>query len=233
MVMRAARARSRRRRTVRILRWLALLVLGYYALCTLGLLYLRFLPPLITMVQLQQRLESLGDPGRTPMRYTYVPRRRISNHLAHAVVAAEDARFYRHHGIDWEGVRDAMEDNLERGRVWRGGSTITQQLVKNLFLGTYGSVLRKAVEAPLALLAEVVLTKNRILELYLNVVEWGPAVYGAEAASRHHYGIPASALNREQSARLAACLPAPRSRTPQRMDRYSRIILKRMAAMGW
>ncbi len=231
--MRAARARGRRRWAVRVLRRLALLVLGYYALCTLGLVYLRFLPPLVTMVQLQQRLESLGDPSRAPMRYTFVLRRRISDHLAHAVVAAEDARFYQHHGIDWQGVRDAMEDNLERGRVWRGGSTITQQLVKNLFLVTYGSLFRKAVEAPLALLAEAVLTKNRILELYLNVVEWGPSVYGAEAAARYHYGVPASALNREQSARLAACLPAPRSRIPQRMNHYSGIILKRMQAMGW
>jgi len=162
-----------------------------------------------------------------------VPLGRISVHLQHAVVAAEDSRFYEHWGIDVRGVQEAVEDNLRRGHLWRGGSTITQQLVKNLFFTTHLPLLRKAFELPLALVSEIVLPKRRILELYLNVVEWGPEVFGAEAAAWFHYGVSAARLTRDQSARLAACLPSPRRRTPQRMDRYAAVIERRMALMGW
>lgn len=126
-----------------------------------------------------------------------------------------------------------MRENWQRKRMRRGGSTITQQLVKNLFLTTHRIAGRKLLEIPLALLAELVLDKDRILELYLNVVEWGPGIYGAEAAARHHYGLPASALSRNQAARMAACLPAPRTRTPQEMDRLGGLIERRMASRGW
>jgi monofunctional biosynthetic peptidoglycan transglycosylase len=121
---------------------------------------------------------------------------------------------------------------MEGGRT-RGGSTLTQQLVKNLFFGTGRSFLRKGAEATLVPVAEVVLGKQRILELYLNVVEWGPGVYGAESACRYHDRTPASRIGREQSARLAAILPAPLKRRPERMNGYSAVILRRMSQMGW
>lgn len=224
----------RKRSTVRrIARAAVSIALAYYGACAAGLLYLRVGPPLLTAVQIQRCLEALFS-GRIPEhRMQRVPLASISPHLPHAVIAAEDTRFFEHHGIDLQGLSEAVQDNLRRGRLWRGGSTITQQLVKNLFLTTHGSLLRKAVELPLALLAELLLSKQRILELYLNVVEWGPSVYGAEAAARHHYRISAAQLDREQAARLAACLPDPRRRTPQRMSRYASTILRRMTALGW
>lgn len=205
----------------------------YFGLCTACLLIYTQVDPPVTGVQMQRHVEALLRQTPYAPHYAPVPLDRISDHLEHAVVAAEDNRFYRHHGIDWKAIREAMEDNLERGTIWRGGSTITQQLVKNLFLTTHSSFLRKGLEAPLAYLAELILTKQRILELYLNVVEWGPGVYGAEAAARHHYGIAAADLSRYRAAALAACLPNPRVRTPQRMTRYTYLILARMRQHGW
>src|SRR5277367_6743912 len=126
----------------------------------------------------------------------------------------------------------AAEADMEGGRI-RGGSTITQQLVKNLLFGTGRSILRKGAEFTLVPVAELVLGKRRILELYLNVVEWGPAVYGAESACRYHYQTSARDVGRERSARLAAILPLPLKRRPDRMDHYSELILERMGQMGW
>jgi monofunctional biosynthetic peptidoglycan transglycosylase len=209
-------------------RWLAALAVAYFALCVVGLVYLRFLPPLLTALQLQQWIEHGDAPGSSS---GFVPLKRLGPHLPRAVVAAEDARFYTHSGVDWLGMRRAAEDNMRRGRLWRGGSTITQQLVKNLFLGTRGSFVRKAFEIPLALLADLILPKERILALYLNVVEFGPGVYGGEDAAQHYYEIPAAFLSRDQAARLAACLPSPRTRRPQRMNAYSAKILRRMSAV--
>jgi monofunctional biosynthetic peptidoglycan transglycosylase len=148
------------------------------------------------------------------------------------VIAAEDTRFYQHRGIDWEEMGKIAEEKLQRGRL-RGGSTITQQLVKNLFLTTSRSVIRKGIEFTLVPFGELILGKRRILELYLNVIEWGPGVYGAEAAAQYCYGISAARVGREQAARLAACIPAPRARKPARMDDYSAEILARMRRMGW
>jgi monofunctional biosynthetic peptidoglycan transglycosylase len=165
-------------------------------------------------------------------RYEFVPLRQISPDLQHAVVAAEDARFYQHHGFDWHAMEIAAEDDMEGGRI-RGGSTLTQQLVKNLFFGTGRSILRKGAEFTLVPAAELVLGKQRILELYLNVVEWGPGVYGAEAACRYHYRVSARNIDREQAARLAAILPLPLKRRPERMNRYSGLIEERMRQMGW
>ncbi len=119
------------------------------------------------------------------------------------------------------------------GDRMRGGSTLTQQLVKNLFFGTGRSFLRKGAEATLVPVAELVLGKRRILEIYLNVVEWGPGIYGADAACRIDYRTPARSIGRQQSARLAAILPAPLKRRPERMNSYSAVILKRMGQMGW
>ncbi len=164
--------------------------------------------------------------------YDFVPLRQISPDFQHAVIAAEDGRFYQHHGFDWHAIEIAAEEDEKGGRI-RGGSTITQQLVKNLFFGTRRSYLRKGAEFTLVPVAEFVLGKQRILELYLNVVEWGPGVYGAEAASQHYYGTSARHVDREQSARLAAILPSPLKRRPERMDRYSALIEERMSQMGW
>lgn len=165
-------------------------------------------------------------------RYDFVPLNRISPDFQHAVIAAEDGRFYQHHGFDWHAIQLAAEDDLEGGRV-RGGSTITQQLVKNLFFGTGRSFLRKGAEFTLVPVAELVLGKRRILELYLNVVEWGPGVYGAESASRYYYRTSARNLDRQEAAQLAAILPLPLKRRPDHMVRYSSIILERMRQAGW
>jgi len=165
-------------------------------------------------------------------RYTFLPMSQISPNFQHAVVAAEDARFYQHHGFDWHALQLAAEEDMEGGRT-RGGSTLTQQLVKNLFFGTGGSIFRKGAEFTLVPVAELVLGKRRILELYLNVVEWGPGIYGAEAACRTYDRTAARNIGREQAARLAAILPAPLKRRPERMNSYSAVILRRMRQMGW
>jgi monofunctional biosynthetic peptidoglycan transglycosylase len=165
-------------------------------------------------------------------RYRFVPLSQISPNLQHAVVAAEDDRFYQHHGFDWHQIQIAAEDDMEGGRM-RGASTISQQLVKNLLLGTSRSILRKGAEFTLVPMAELVLGKQRILELYLNIVEWGPGMYGAEAACRAYDGVAPRNISREQAAHLAAILPAPLKRRPERMNRYSALILERMRQMGW
>ena len=200
----------------------------------------KWIDPPTTMVRVERRVQGwvqLAGGARvqakaTRARYKFVPLNQISPNLQHAVVAAEDARFYEHDGFDWHQVQIDAAGDLEGGRV-RGASTITQQLVKNLFFGTGRSIVRKGAEASLVPVAELVLGKRRILELYLNEVEWGPGVYGAEAACRYHYGVSAQNIGREQAARLAAILPAPRKRRPERMTRYSEIILKRMGQVGW
>jgi monofunctional biosynthetic peptidoglycan transglycosylase len=189
--------------------------------------------PIFSAVQIQRRIESILEKTNYTKRYTFVPLNRISKSLQHAVIAAEDGRFYQHKGIDWKELRNAMEANLKKGRLGRGGSTISQQLVKNLFLTTHRSVFRKGLEFTLVPIAEFILPKKRILELYLNIIEWGPGVYGAEAASRYHYRISAARLNRERAARLAACIPAPLTRKPHQMNEYSAAILARMSKMGW
>src|ERR1019366_4324659 len=163
-------------------------------------------------------------------RYTFVPLDRISPDLQHAVIAAEDGRFYGHHGFDWHEMQTAVEANLEKGRT-RGASTITQQLVKNLFFGTGRSFLRKGAEFTLVPVAELVLGKRRILEIYLNVVEWGPGIYGAESACRYYDRTLARHIGREQAARLAAILPAPLKRRPECMNNYSDSFLNRMRQM--
>jgi monofunctional biosynthetic peptidoglycan transglycosylase len=153
--------------------------------------------------------------------------------LQHAVIAAEDGRFYQHGGIDFDELEKVVEEAQEKGEVPRGASTISMQLVKNLFATTHRNPLRKVAEGALVFPAEAILGKQRILELYLNVAEWGPGVFGAQAAARYHYRTSAAALDRDQSARLAAILPAPRTRRPARMNTYSAIIQDRMKLLGW
>ncbi len=215
------------------LRWFLCAVLAWYGLCAATLVILRWLPPPATAVQAQRRVESWLRKGKYRKRYAFVPLSKIPPHFQHAVIAAEDGRFYQHHGFDWQEMRKVMEDDLKRGRLGRGGSTITQQLAKNLFLTTHRSFIRKTAEFILTPLAELILPKARILELYLNVIEWGPGVYGADAAARYHYGIGVGRVSREQAARLAACIPSPLHRRPQSMNGYSDEILARMNRMGW
>ncbi len=222
---------SQRRALKRWLRWAGLGLAGAAAWIVVSLAALRFVDPPTTGVQMQRRVESWFASGRYGKRYTFVPLSRISPALQHAVIAAEDGNFYHHHGFDWKQIQDAVED-AEAGHP-RGASTISQQLVKNLFFTTHGNVVRKAAEFAIVPVAELVLGKKRILELHLNVAEWGPGVYGAEAAARVHYGTVAARVSREQGARLAAVLPAPRRRNPARMDQYSAIILGRMTVLGW
>jgi len=185
------------------------------------------------MVQIQRRFEAMREHRTYQKRYDFIPLKRISLNLQHAAVAAEDGRFRQHHGFDWVEMQKVLEDDMQNHRFGRGGSTITQQLAKNLFLTTERSALRKGVEFALVPMVEALLTKDRILELYLNVIEWGPGIYGAEAAAEYYYHVHASELNRDQSARLAAILPAPLKRKPARMNEYSDVILDRMARTGW
>ena len=181
---------------------------------------------------MQRRLQAWIQHKPYHERYKFIPLNQISSDLQHAVVAAEDSRFYQHHGFDWQEIQIAAEDDLEGDRT-RGASTITQQLVKNLFFGTGRSFVRKGAEATLVPVAEFVLGKRRILEIYLNVVEWGPGIYGAESACRYYDESGARSISRQQAARLAAILPAPLRRRPERMNNYSETILRRMGQIGW
>jgi len=212
-----------------------LLLIGILLLWSLAVLFLvavRWINPPTTAVHMQRRVQSWIHGTPYHKRYRFIPLRQISPNLQHAVIAAEDARFYQHHGFDWHQIRLAAAEDMEGGRT-RGGSTITQQLIKNLFFGTGRSFLRKGAEATLVPVAELVLGKQRILELYLNIVEWGPGIYGADSACRYYDKTSPRNINREQAARLAAILPAPRRRRPERMNSYSAVILRRMQQMNW
>ena len=164
----------------------------------------------------------------------WVPYERISTQLKRAIIASEDAHFSDHEGVDWKAMQIAYEKNSKKGRVVSGGSTITQQLAKNLFLSGQRSYLRKGQEFIITFMLEAVMDKERIFEIYLNVVEWGNGVYGAEAASRHYYGISAAALGASQAARLAVMLPNPRFYDQNRGSLYlqkrTNLIVRRMGA---
>ena len=216
-----------------VLTGVAALVACFYLSSLMALVALRWVDPPLTMVQAQRRIEAWSRSKPYTRRQEWVPLGSIAPNLQHAVISAEDGRFFQHRGIDWKEVQKVVDQDVEDGRLGRGGSTITQQLVKNLFFTTSRSVLRKGVEFTLAPLAELVLPKRRILELYLNVIEWGPGVYGAEAAARFWYGGGAAAMNRDQAARLAAVIPSPLRRKPGRMNAYSAEILRRMEQTGW
>jgi monofunctional biosynthetic peptidoglycan transglycosylase len=213
-------------------RWLVIGVVLVWSLAALILVAARWIDPPTTAVHIQRRLQAWIRHAPYRERYKFIPLSQISPNLQHAVIAAEDAHFYQHHGFDWHELQIAAEDDLEGERT-RGASTITQQLVKNLFFGTGRSILRKGAEVILVPVAEFVLGKRRILEIYLNVVEWGPDIYGAESACRYYDGTAARNIGRQQAARLAAILPAPLKRRPERMNNYSVLILERMRQMGW
>ena len=206
----------------------ALLWLG----AALALVAARWVDPPTTAVHVERRVQAWMENKPYHERYTFIPLSQISPDFQHAVIAAEDARFYQHHGFDWGAIQKDAQEDMEGERM-RGASTLTQQLVKNLFFGTGRSLLRKGAEATLVPVAEIVLGKQRILELYLNEVEWGPGIYGADAAAHYYYRVPARRIGREQGARLAAILPAPLKRRPEGMNQYSGVILGRMGQMGW
>jgi monofunctional biosynthetic peptidoglycan transglycosylase len=216
----------------RIGRSIGAAVIAFYTFVILALLLLRWANPPTTAVQVERRVQSLMRRVAYRKVFAFVPLGEISPALQHAVVAAEDARFFQHHGFDWKQVRTAAEEDLEHGKR-RGASTITQQLVKNLFLTTGGSFLRKGVEFTIVPITELVLPKKRILELYLNVIEWGRGVYGAEASAEYYYHVPARRITRDQAIDLASILPEPLRRKPGRLTEYDRIIAQRMAQMGW
>ena len=166
------------------------------------------------------------------LKQQWVPYAKISTHLKRAILVAEDDRFADHEGFDWEGIQKAREKNQKKGKVVSGGSTISQQLAKNLFLSGERSMLRKGEEAIITVMMEHILTKERILEIYLNVIEWGDGVFGAEAAARHYFGVTAAQVTPEQAARLAAMVPRPRfydrNRNAPWLMKKTQIILDRM-----
>src|ERR1700691_3273088 len=215
-----------------VVQWFLIGLAVLWSLAVLILVAARWVDPTTPAVRMETRLHAWMH--RTPYheRYEFVPLSEISPEFQHAVIAAEDARFYQHHGFDWDAMEIAAEDDLQGGRI-RGGSTLTQQLVKNLFFGTGRSILRKGAEFTLVPVAELVLGKRRILELYLNVVEWGPGVYGAESPCRYYYRTSARSTDRQQAAQLAAILPLPLKRRPDHMIHYSGLIMERMRQMGW
>jgi len=182
-----------------------------------------------------ERMDALRAKNpRAVLHYQFVPYERIAMPLKRAMIAAEDAKFVEHEGFDWDGIALAIEKNEKRGHIVAGGSTITQQLAKNLFLTGSRSWLRKGEEAVITLMLEAILDKRRIFELYLNVIEWGSGVFGAEAAAQRYFGLPAARLSAEQAARLAAMAPNPRfyehNQGAPGLNRKVRIILARMPA---
>lgn len=186
-----------------------------------------------TTAFIQLRLsEAAADGQKLELRQRWVPYGQISENLKRAVLVAEDAAFFEHEGIDLDELRASLERNWEEGRFARGGSTITQQLAKNLYLSPSRNPIRKLRELLIARRLETALTKRRILELYLNVIEWGNGIFGCEAAARVYFGKPASALGPSEAALLAGAIINPRelspSRPSRRLNRRQQIILRRM-----
>ncbi|HET7732167.1 MAG TPA: monofunctional biosynthetic peptidoglycan transglycosylase [Usitatibacter sp.] len=226
------------KRLMRFLAWLAVAAAALFLAVQLSFLariwWWRDHNPTTTAF-MQSSLERLRatQPGAN-LRHTWVPYEKISPHLKRAVVAAEDARFTDHEGFDWEAIDKALEKNRQKGKVVAGASTISQQLAKNLFLSPARTPWRKGQEALITVMIENVMDKRRILELYLNVIEWGDGVFGAEAAARHYFGTSAAALGPEPSARLAAMVPNPRfydrNRNTRWLMRKTQMILARMPA---
>lgn len=187
-----------------------------------------------TSAFMEDRLEVLQEKNpKAELRHKWIPYKRISTHLKRALIAAEDAKFLDHDGFDWEAIQKAYEKNVKKGKVVAGGSTISQQLAKNLFLSGRRTPWRKAQEALITIMIEKVMSKQRIFEIYLNIIEWGNGVFGAEAAGRYYFKTSAAYLNAGQSARLAAMVPKPRYydrvRDTPLLERRTWIILDRMS----
>ena len=225
----------------RLLRWC-----GYAAAAVAALLFLwhayvaatiwwwRDHPPRETAFMASRMAELRAKNPKAELAYRFVPYDRIAVGLKRAMIAAEDAHFVEHEGFDWDGIQRALEKNEKKGRIVAGGSTITQQLAKNLFLSPSRSYVRKAEEAVITVMLEYILDKERIFELYLNVIEWGSGVFGAEAAAHRYFGTSAARLAPEQAARLAAMAPNPRfyerNQAAPGLNRKIGIIVARMPA---
>jgi monofunctional biosynthetic peptidoglycan transglycosylase len=190
--------------------------------------------PTSTSFMRQQLAELQKNDPNAKLKFEWVDYERISGNLKRAIIASEDANFSGHEGIDWDALQKAYDKNTKRGKVVSGGSTITQQLAKNLFLSGERSYLRKGQEVVIAYMLEYWMDKERIFEIYLNVVEWGNGVFGAQAAARHYYGVPAASLSASQAARLAVMLPNPRYYDTHRQSPYlsrrTGLILRRMGS---
>jgi monofunctional biosynthetic peptidoglycan transglycosylase len=226
------------RRLGRWLLWIAFAIFASVALLQVwyaaNIWWWRDHPPRETAFMAARLSELHAKRPQARLQYVWVPYERISSNLKRAMIAAEDAKFVEHEGFDWDGIQQAMDKNLRKGHVVAGGSTISQQLAKNLFLSGQRSYLRKAEEAVITVMLETILDKRRIFELYLNVIEWGNEVFGSEAAARHYFGIGAGELSAEQAARLAAMAPNPRhyesAPNSKGLARKIPIILARMPA---
>jgi len=184
---------------------------------------------------MRQQLSILQDKNpNAQLKHKWVPYKRISNNLKRAIIAAEDSNFSGHEGVDWAALEKAYEKNVKKGKVVAGGSTITQQLAKNLFLSGDRSYIRKGQEVVITYMLEFWMDKERIFEIYLNVVEWGVGIFGAEAAAQHYYGVSAAQLGAAQAARLAVMLPNPRFYDTHRgtgyLTRRTELILRRMGS---
>ena len=215
---------------------LAILFLQYLALPNNSLQSLRRQNPRKTAMMEQREDEASSSGKKISIQQSWVPLSRISKHLVNAVIVSEDGMFFEHEGVDWYEVGESIGKNFEKGKAARGGSTISQQLSKNLYLSTSKDPVRKLKELVITLRMERTLSKRRILEIYLNVIEWGVGVFGAEAAAKKYFGKSASQLSREEAAQMAAVIPSPRKHQPDVMSNYvsrrSSIILSRMAARG-
>lgn len=191
-----------------------------------------------TTALMQQRIDEASGEGRTlKIRRQWIPLKRIPKHVLDAIIVAEDGTFYAHSGFDWFEVRESIKKNIEEGRAARGASTITQQLAKNLYLSTSKNPMRKLKEMSITFFLERRLSKHRILELYVNVIEWGNGIFGIEAASRAYFGKSASSLTVDEGARIAAVIPSPLRHSPDQNSRYvlrrKNIVLTRMAARNF
>lgn len=211
--------------------WLLVLLIGYQGWIAAHIFWWKYHPPQETAVMRQRMQEHSGD-GNFQQLYIWKDAHQISPQLKRAVIAAEDAKFIKHDGFDWAGIEWAMKKNLKQGRIVAGGSTISQQLAKNLFLSTHRTPWRKLEEALITLMLENILGKKRILEIYLNVIEWGNGIFGAEAAAHHYFKRSASRLSQEQAAKLAAMIPNPRHydehRASPELRKKTRTIMARM-----
>jgi monofunctional biosynthetic peptidoglycan transglycosylase len=187
---------------------------------------------------MEQRKDEADENGKTyQLHWHWVPLSQMNENIKHAVIAAEDGMFYEHEGIDWYEVKESIKKDIQKGKFVRGASTITQQVAKNLFLSTSKDPIRKLKEIIIASRLEDELSKNRILEIYLNIVEWGDGVFGVEGASTLYFGKHATELNREEAAKMAAVLPSPLRHKPTDKSRYvnyrKKIILARLETRGW
>ncbi len=223
----------------RLAHWIRRFVLGLIGLALLYQLWLFgwvlwwnwFNPDTTRFMEIRLGELQAQDP-KAQLQKQWVAYDKISPHLKHAIIVSEDAKFIDHEGFDWTGIQKAIEKNQRKGKIVAGGSTISQQLAKNLFLSPDKTPWRKAEETLITLMIESVWSKQRIFEVYLNVIEWGNGVFGAEAASRHYYGLAAAQLSPEQAAKLAGMIPNPRfydrNRNASGLTKKAAIIMSRM-----